>query len=83
MLEEVLEMLANMFLSLFALVDKIYTKFNAWSLILGAFIVYTLYRVLLRPVLGSAVSSGASDTVQKMKSSRQQPQAVSGLEKKG
>lgn len=80
-MEEVLVVLAEMFKKIFALVDKVYTSFNAWSLVIGAFTIYTIYRLLLVPVMGSAINSGASDMVRSMKN-KEQAQGVSGLERK-
>lgn len=81
-MEEVLVLLANMFKEIFKIVDKIYTSFNAWSLVIGAFTIYTIYRLLLVPVMGSAIHSGASDMVRSFKN-REKAEGVSGLEKKG
>ena len=64
-MEEVLVVLAEMFKKIFALVDKIYTSFNAWSLVVGAFTIYVIYRLLLVPVLGGALKSGSSDMARK------------------
>lgn len=81
-MEEVLNLLAYMFKEIFKIADKIYTSYNAWSLVIGAFTIYTIYRLLLVPVLGSAINSGASDMVRSFKN-REKPEGVSGLEKKG
>lgn len=42
---------------------------GAWFYIFGAFLIFTIYRLLLKPLIGAAVSSGASDTVKSMKKS--------------
>ena len=64
-MEQANNFVINLFLSIFSLFDNIYERFGAWSYLLGAFIVYTLYRYLLRPVLGGGV--GSSDTVRKIR----------------
>ena len=63
MVGQALSILAQMFSDLFGLFDEVFTKLDAWGLLLGAFLVYTIYRLLLAPVLGGLISSGASDVV--------------------
>lgn len=59
MLTQVLEMLANMFLQILALFDRVIGGLDAWDLVLGALIVTTIHRMLLVPILGGgAVSLG-------------------------
>ena len=65
MINEVLEMLANMFQKLLGIFNNVFTGLNAWDLVLGAFIVVTIYRMLLVPILGGRVGFGSSDTVKK------------------
>lgn len=40
---------------------------GAWFYIFGAFLIFTIYRLLLKPLIGAAVNAGASDTVKSMK----------------
>lgn len=65
MITDVIPVLTNMFVQLFNVLDTIYTYLGAWSILLGAMIVYTLVRMLIIPLLGGNLSGGASDTVQK------------------
>ena len=62
---DVLEMLALMFREIFVLVDKIFTAFDAWSMVIGAFTIYAIYRLLLIPVLGGSLKAGSSDNARK------------------
>lgn len=71
----------NLFGKIFELFDRVYTEYGAWSLIIGAFIVYTIYRLILAPVVGGVVSAGQSDMVRKIRSDRS-PKGVAGLEKR-
>lgn len=64
-MEKVLALLAYMFKEIFLLVDKIFTAFDAWSMVIGAFTIYAIYRLLLIPVLGGRLGSGASDNARK------------------
>lgn len=61
---------SRLFQYCFAIVERIFTEFNAWAIIFSAFIIYTLYRLLLRPIFGGLVSAGASDTVRKIRAKR-------------
>lgn len=45
----------------------LFESLGAWSFILGAITLYTIFRLLLAPVIGAAISSGASDTVKNFK----------------
>lgn len=85
MLENVLSVLAWMFTQIFALFDKVFSSFGASGLVLGAFIIWTIYRMLLAPVLGGLISAGTSDIVKKVREDGRGGQAVTGLEnaKKG
>lgn len=65
MMNDVLEMLASMFQSILALFDKVFAGLDGWDIVLGAFIVITIYRMLLVPILGGRVGFGSSDTVKK------------------
>lgn len=65
MVGEALGILAKMFSDLFGLYDEVFTKLDAWGLLLGAFLVFTIYRLLLVPVVGGVVRSGQSDIVRK------------------
>lgn len=65
MVSEILGILAQMFGDLFGLFDEVFTKLDAWGLVLGAFLVFTIYRLLLAPVVGGIVRSGQSDVVRK------------------
>lgn len=65
MVGEILGVLAQMFSDLFGLFDEVFTKLDAWGLLLGAFLVFTIYRLLLVPVVGGIVRAGQSDVVRK------------------
>lgn len=49
------------------LFGRVFDEFNAWGFFFGGFTVFLSYRFLLRPIMGAYVSSGASDTVKKMR----------------
>jgi len=51
----------------FTWMEYIFAQLDTGYWILGAFMIFSIYRLLIRPVIGSAVSSGASDTVRKLK----------------
>lgn len=67
MVTEILSILAQMFGELLGLFDEVFTKLDAWGLLLGAFLVYTIYRLLLVPVVGGLIRSGQSDIVKKVR----------------
>lgn len=68
---DILPVLSNMFNSIFVLYDRLYTHFGAWTYLIGAFIIYTVYRILLAPIVGGFVSAGRSDMAKKMRSQSQ------------
>lgn len=83
MVGEVLGILAQMFSDLLGLFDEVFTKLDAWGLLLGAFLVYTIYRLLLVPVVGGVISGGTSDVVRNIRENekaKRNVQVVSGLE---
>lgn len=83
MVGEVLGILAQMFTSLLGLFDEVFTKLDAWGLLLGAFLVFTIYRLLLVPVVGGVISGGTSDVVRGIRENekaKRNVQVVSGLE---
>lgn len=85
MVGEVLNMLTGMFAQLLELTDRIFTELDGWSVVIGAFTIFTIYRLLIVPIGGSAISSGASDVVRRAKEDAHvtnNPQAVTGLEGK-
>lgn len=65
MLAQVMEMLANMISQVFSIFDMVFSAFDVWDLLLGALIIWTIYRLLLVPILGCALKGGSSDTVKK------------------
>lgn len=67
MVTEVLGLLVQMFSDLLGLFDEVFTELGAWSYVLGAFLVFTIYRLLLVPIVGGLVRSGQSDIVKKIK----------------
>lgn len=86
MVGEILAILAQMFSDLFGLYDEVFTKLDAWGLLLGAFLVFTIYRLLLVPVVGGLIRGGASDVVRYVRDDAKtvkNAQGVSGLEKAG
>ena len=74
---EAFNVLINMFNRLFGYLDLLFSELGAWSFVLGFFLIYTIYRLILAPVLGA----GRSDMVKKIRN-REQVQGVSGLEKR-
>lgn len=59
-----------MFSQVFLLFERVYTEFGAWSLLVGAFVVFTIYRLILAPIVGGGLRSGSSDTVKKIRNDR-------------
>lgn len=53
--------------AVFAWMEYIFMQLGTGFWIIGAFMIFSIFRLLINPVIGSAVSSGASDTVKKMK----------------
>lgn len=83
MVSEALGILAQMFSDLLGLYDEVFTKLDAWGLLLGAFLVFTIFRLLLIPILGGVISGGTSDVVRYIREdtkSVKNAQGVSGLE---
>lgn len=50
----------------FEITDRVFDAFGAWGYILGAFIIITICRLLLFPIIGGVISTGQSDTVQRI-----------------
>lgn len=85
MVGEALGILAQMFSDLLGLYDEVFTGLDAWGLLLGAFLVFTIYRLLLVPVVGGLIRGGASDVVRYVRDDAKtvkNAQGVSGLERK-
>ena len=85
MTNNVLGILSQMFASLLGLFNEVFTKLDAWGIVLGAFFVFTIYRLLLVPVLGGVVRAGQSDIVRRIHANergKRNVQVVSGLEGK-
>lgn len=85
MVGEALGILAQMFSDLLGLYDEVFTELDAWGLLLGAFLVFTIYRLLLVPVVGGLIRGGASDVVRYVRDDAKtvkNAQGVSGLERK-
>lgn len=82
MVGEVTIMLGNMFAQLLALFERIFTELDGWAIWLGAFLIFTISRMLIVPILGGVISAGQSDMVQKIRnnSKENKVQVVSGLE---
>lgn len=55
----------SIFGSVFELFDRVYSEFDAWGLVIGAVTVYTIYRFLLKPIVGGSLASGSSDKAKK------------------
>lgn len=51
-----------MFQDIIKFIVRVYTDFDAIDFMFGGFIIYTTYRILLKPILGS---SGSSDMARK------------------
>lgn len=54
MMTKVLQSLAQMFLDLLSLTDRVFDALDGWGLVLGALTVLTIYRLLLSPLLGGS-----------------------------
>lgn len=65
MISSVLPVIANMITSVLDLFFDIINQLGSFSLIFGAFIIFTIYRFLLRPIIGG--SAGKSDSVKKVR----------------
>lgn len=63
MVNEVMDILTMMFDRLFYIWGMIFDKTGAWSMFISAFLAYTVYRFLLKPVIGGLTRAGASDVV--------------------
>ena len=61
----------NLFNQVFNLFDVVYAKFGAWSYVMGAFIVFTLYRLVLAPAIGGGFRGGSSDVVKKSRKDKE------------
>ena len=68
--------------SVFDIMGYVFEQLGAWTWILGAITLYTIFRLLIVPVIGAAVSSGASDTVKKIKGSNKSGSSKSSSNKK-
>lgn len=67
MVNEVFPTVSMLFSECLNLFDRVFTELGAWAFFLGGFFIFLTYRFLLRPIMGSAVTIGASDTVKKMR----------------
>lgn len=67
MVNEVIGTVAILFSECLNLFERVFTELGAWGFYLSAFVIFMLYRFLLRPIMGAYVSSGASDTVKKIR----------------
>lgn len=67
MVADVLPTVNSLFIKIIQLFDRVFTSFGAWGFFFSAFIIFTSYRLLLRPIMGAYVSAGASDTVKKIR----------------
>lgn len=47
-------------LEVFAITKMLFDFFGAWSWIFGAFCIYTIYRFLLKPLLGGKAIGGSN-----------------------
>ena len=65
MVSQVLPIVGNLITSCVDLVFSIFNRLGAFSLVFGAFIVWTIHRFLLRPIIGGV----GSDIVKGIKSS--------------
>lgn len=43
--------------------NYILVQLDAWKYILGAFLIFTIFRLLLVPLVGGVIGGGSSDTV--------------------
>lgn len=64
-MNEVLPMIVDMFNKILELFQDVFDGLDAWDYIFGAFIIVTIYRMLLRPILGGGIKSGSSDKARK------------------
>lgn len=70
--------------AVFSFADDVFTKLGAYGLILGAFFIWTVYRLLLQPIIGGIISVGTSDVVQKTtKTGKYDPNSFRNRKAKG
>lgn len=53
--------IVNVFNNLFAMADRIYTRFGVYPFIYGLFFIFVVVKVLLIPIFGGSISAGSSD----------------------
>ena len=68
MFYDVTVMLTNMLGSIFGLFDSVFSKLDAWGVVLGALVTFTAVRFLIMPIIGGRLKSGSSDVVKKDRS---------------
>lgn len=83
MVGEVTIMLGNMFVQLLALFERIFTELDGWAIWLGAFLIFTISRMLIVPILGGVISTGQSDIVKEIRKGANSDKAKKPSEKKG
>lgn len=62
---DVLPSFAEIMENVFLWFDKVFTYFGAWTFVFGAFLIYTIYRMILAPIVGGFTSAGRSDLAKK------------------
>lgn len=67
MVNDVFPTIIQLFNNVLVLFERVFSSLGAWAIFISGFVVFTLYRLLLRPIMGAAVSIGASDTVKKVR----------------
>lgn len=79
MVSQVLPVIGNLITSCVDLVFSIFNRLGAFSLVFGAFIVWTIHRFLLRPIIGGV----GSDIVKGIKKSSGSSKSSSNKSSKG
>lgn len=69
MVGEVTLILVDMFSQLFNLQEIVFDSLGAWGLWIGAFLVFTIARFLIVPIVGGVIRGGQSDVVKKIRQS--------------
>lgn len=71
MVAQTMEICLSAISAVFNFMSYIFEELGAWSWILGAIIVYTIFRLLIVPIVGGVISAGQSDTVKAFRQSYQ------------
>lgn len=53
--------------AVFGWMEYVFFQLGVGFWLIGAFTIFSIFRLLIAPVIGAAISSGASDTVKKIR----------------